>query len=62
MILLLILLVLSGCSKSEVVLTPLTKDSDTIGRHYRPRPPKVDTARVEIVFDVNINDWQEHDF
>ena len=49
---------LSGCSRSEVVEMPLTKASDT-AMYYRPRPPKQDTTRREISFDVTVEGWNE---
>lgn len=58
MIALLIILILTGCSRSEVVEMPLTKASDT-AMYYRPRPPKQDTTRREISFDVTVEGWNE---
>lgn len=58
MIALLIILILTGCSRSEVVEMPLTKASDTT-MYYRPRPPKQDTTRREISFDVTVEGWNE---
>ena len=55
MILLLLILLISSCSKSEVVLTPpLTKSIDTC---YTPR--QRDTTRKEIRFNVSIIEWKE---
>lgn len=58
MIALLIILILTGCSMSEVVEMPLTKASDT-AMYYRPRLPKQDTTRREISFDVTVEGWNE---
>lgn len=58
MITLIIFILFIGCSRSEVVEMPLTKASDT-AMYYRPRPPKQDTTRREISFDVTVEGWNE---
>lgn len=56
--LLLILLLLAGCSKSEVLISPpQTESTDTT---YTPRAKSVDTTKMHpIRFDVHITDWVE---
>lgn len=57
MIALLIILLLSSCSKSEVVQMPTeTKGIDTT---YTPRVADSTEVRQPIRFDVGIEDWGE---
>ena len=56
MIALLIILLLSSCSKSEVIEMPLTKGIDTT---YTPRAADSTETREPIRFDVGIEDWGE---
>lgn len=57
-----ILLLLVGCSLSEVIDAPTPKEVET----YTPRKraadtTKRDTARVPISFDVSVDNWDEED-
>lgn len=53
------LLMLTGCSASELVdICPMETKTDTT--QYIPR--RDSTERVEITFLVTINEWEEHDF
>lgn len=56
MIALLIILLLSACSKSEVIEMPLTKGIDTT---YTRRVADSTETRQPIRFDVGIEDWGE---
>ena len=57
MIVLLIILLLSSCSKSEVVQMPAeTKGIDTT---YTPRVADSTETREPIRFDVTVGDWKE---
>lgn len=56
MIVLLIILLLSACSKSEVVDMPITKGVDTT---YTPRVVDSTETRKPIMFDVGIEDWEK---
>lgn len=58
MIILLLILILSGCSKSEVIAYPElnTKAQDST---YTPKPKQQDTVRVPIMFNVTITPWEE---
>ena len=58
MLLLIILLLLAGCSKSEVVSIPTQMEiRDTT---YTPRSKSTDTTkRYPIQFDIHITDWED---
>lgn len=57
MIALLIILLLSSCSKSEVVQMPTeTKGADTT---YTPRVADSTEVREPIKFDVSVGEWGE---
>lgn len=58
MIILLLILILSGCSKSEVIAYPElnTKAQDST---YTPRVADSTETRKPIRFDVSIEDWGE---
>jgi hypothetical protein len=60
--LLLILLLLPSCTKSEVIMeAPYTRCVDTTSV-YTPRV-KADTNKLHpIRFDVHITDWEDYDF
>ena len=47
--------------KTEVIEAPMTKSIDTVVVKARPKPhrPQVDTTRVPIGFDVEVEDWDE---
>lgn len=56
-----LLLIASGCAKTSVLNAPEPKVVDTVVVKSRPKPhrPQVDTTRVPIVFDVEVEDWDE---
>ena len=56
-----LLLLLTSCMKTEVIEAPMTKSIDTVVVKARPKPnrPQIDTARVPIGFDVEVEDWDE---
>lgn len=56
-----LLLILSSCMKTELLNAPEPKVVDTVVVKARPKPhrPQVDTTRVPIVFDVEVEDWDE---
>lgn len=56
MIAILLILLLSSCSKSEVIEMPLTKGVDTT---YTPRVADSTEVRQPIRFDVTVGDWKE---
>ena len=58
------LLLLAGCSMSEVIDRPEPRQADTSVYVPRPRKEKVDstyvdTTRIPISFDVYVEDWEE---
>ena len=59
----LLLLLLCGCSKSEIIsqIELETKTMDSTYKH-RPHRPKDTTDRHPIRFDVHITDWDNYDF
>jgi hypothetical protein len=60
MIWIMILLLLTSCSFSEVIETPKTEDVDTLTMMRKPhRPPKDTTERKEIGFNITLEDWIE---
>lgn len=57
-----LLLLASGCAKTELLNAPEPKVVDTVVvKASRPKPhrPQVDTTRVPIVFDVDVENWDE---
>lgn len=58
----LLLLLLSGCSKSEIIsqIELETKTTDSTYK-YRPHRPKDTTDKRPIRFDVHITDWENYD-
>ena len=57
-----ILLILVGCSLSEVIDAPVPKESET----YTPRKRQTDTtqrdtARVPISFGVSVDNWGDEE-
>ena len=54
-------LLMTSCMKTEVIEAPMTKSIDTVVVKARPKPhrPQVDTTRVPIGFDVEVEDWDE---
>ena len=56
-----LLLLLTSCMKTEVIEAPITKSIDTVVVKARPKPnkPQVDTTRVPIGFNPNVEDWDE---
>lgn len=57
-----ILLILVGCSISEVVDAPVQREQEV----YTPRKRQTDTtqrdtARVPISFDVSVDDWGDEE-
>ena len=59
MIYLLLLLLLTSCSFSEVIETPKTEDVDTLTMMRKPhRPPKDTTERHPIGFGVTLEEWE----
>ena len=58
---LLLLHLLTSCMKTEVIEAPITKSIDTVVVKARPKPhrPQIDTTRVPIGFDVEVEDWDE---
>ena len=57
-----LLLLAAGCSKTELLNAPEPKVVDTVVvKASRPKPhrPQIDTTRVPIVFDVEVEDWDE---
>ena len=54
---LLLLLLFSGCVITEVVDAPMETKADTTS--YQPRENKDTTERKPIVFGVSIEDWEE---
>lgn len=56
-----LLLLAAGCSKTELLNAPEPKVVDTVVVKARPKPhrPQVDTTRVPIVFDVDVENWDE---
>ena len=59
--LILLLLLSISCIKTEVIEAPMTKSIDTVVVKARPKPhrPQIDTARVPIGFNVEVEDWDE---
>ena len=58
------LLLLAGCSMSEVIDRPEPRQADTSVYVPRQRKEKVDstivdTTRIPISFDVCVEDWEE---
>lgn len=59
MIWIMILLLLTSCSFSEVIETPKTEDVDTLTMMRKPhRPPKDTTERHPIEFGVTLEEWE----
>ena len=59
MIILLFILILSSCSKSEVVeMPPQTKSIDTA---YTPRVKADTIKKTPIRFNVTITNWEDYD-
>ena len=60
-LLVILILSLTSCSKSEVLMLPPQMEStDTT---YTPRVKSVDTTKIHpIRFDVHITDWVDYDF
>lgn len=56
MIILLIIMLVTSCSKSEVINLPQTRDIDTT---YTPSVKSEDTTKVKIGFEISITPWQE---
>lgn len=57
---LLLLLLLLGCSRSEVINEPPREEVDTAVMMRKPRPPKDTTEkRIPIGFGVTVEDWEE---
>lgn len=56
MIILLIIMLITSCSKSEVITLPQTWNIDTT---YTPRVKSEDTTKVKIGFEISITPWQE---
>lgn len=56
-----LLLLASGCAKTELLNAPEPKVVDTVVVKARPKPhrPQIDTTRVPIGFDVEVEDWDE---
>lgn len=54
-----ILLLLTSCSFSEVLETPKTEDVDTLTMMRGPRPPNDTTERHPIGFGVTLEEWEE---
>lgn len=60
MIALLLLLLLTSCMKTEIINEViLTQDTIAVKPRKEITPPQEDTARVPIVFDVEVEDWDE---
>lgn len=60
--LLFLLLLASGCAKTELLNVPEPKVVDTVVvKASRPKPhrPQVDTTRVPIDFNPSVEDWDE---
>ena len=57
MIALLLILLISSCSKSEVVIMP--PQIWSIDTTYTPRVKSEDTTKVKIGFEISITPWQE---
>ena len=57
----LFLLILTSCMSTEVLHAPITKSVDTVVVKARPKPhrPQIDTTRVPIGFNPNVEDWDE---
>lgn len=61
-VILVLLLLAAGCVKTSVLNAPEPKVVDTVVvKASRPKPhrPQVDTTRVPIGFDVEVEDWDE---
>ena len=57
MIALLLLLLLTSCSMSELVAVPETRSSDTTA--YKPRHrDTTEISGVPVTFDVTVEDWK----
>lgn len=56
-----VLFALCSCSKTEVIGMPIQALADTVVVKARPKPhrPQIDTTRVPIGFDVEVEDWDE---
>ncbi len=56
-----LLLLASGCASTELLNAPEPNVVDTVVVKARPKPhrPQIDTTRVPIVFDVEVEDWDE---
>lgn len=56
MIILLIIMLVTSCSKSEVINLPQTRGIDTT---YTPRTKTQDSTKVKIDFKVTVTPWSE---
>ena len=56
-----LLFLLTSCMSMELLNAPEPNVVDTVVVKARPKPhrPQVDTARVPIGFDVEVEDWNE---
>lgn len=64
MIVLLLLLLLTSCIKTEVLNAPIEQmDTVMYRKPHKTLPPKdtTDTTRVPITFNPSVEDWEEQD-